>query len=60
MEFRGDKKRQIKFPYFSAEPNQFNKLFIKASSYEPTPREKDKNSKGQKTSYQFFLFSCRS
>nr|WP_236658808.1 hypothetical protein [Carnobacterium maltaromaticum] len=29
MEFRGDKKRHIKFPYFSAELNRFNKLFIR-------------------------------
>ncbi|CAD5898214.1 conserved hypothetical protein [Carnobacterium maltaromaticum] len=28
MEFRGDKKRHIKFPYFSAEPKRLNKLFI--------------------------------
>ncbi|CAD5898501.1 conserved hypothetical protein [Carnobacterium maltaromaticum] len=35
-------------------------LFIKASFFEPTPREKDKNSRWQKTPYQFFLFSCRS
>ncbi|CAD5900654.1 conserved hypothetical protein [Carnobacterium maltaromaticum] len=60
MKFRGDKKRHIKFLYSSFEPEQLNKLFIKASSFEPTPREKDKNSRGQKTSYQFFLFSCRS
>ncbi|TFJ71837.1 hypothetical protein CKN94_11605 [Carnobacterium maltaromaticum] len=37
-----------------------NKLFYKASSYEPTPREKDKNSRWQKAPYQFFLFSYRS
>ncbi|CRH19656.1 hypothetical protein CM318V1_520020 [Carnobacterium maltaromaticum] len=37
-----------------------NRAFYKARSYESTPREKDKNSRGQKTSYQFFLFSYRS
>ena len=45
MKFRGDKKRHIKFPYFSARANQLNKLFIKASSYEPTLRKKDEISK---------------
>ncbi|MEG1174629.1 hypothetical protein, partial [Carnobacterium sp.] len=60
MKFRGDKKRHIKFPYFSARANRLNKLFIKASSYEPTLREKDKISRGQKASYQFSLFSCQS
>ncbi|CAD5901566.1 conserved hypothetical protein [Carnobacterium maltaromaticum] len=29
MKFRGDKKRHIKFPYFSARANRLNKLFIK-------------------------------
>ena len=57
---REDKKRPINFSYFLAGANRLNKLFIKASSYEPTPREKDKNSRGQKASYQFFLFSCQS
>ncbi|WP_197092968.1 hypothetical protein [Carnobacterium maltaromaticum] len=47
-------------PYFSARANRLNELFIKASSYEPTLREKDKNLRGQKASYQFFLFSCQS
>ena len=47
-------------PYFSFESEQVQQTFYHASSYEPTPREKDKNSRGQKTSYQFFLFSCRS
>ena len=60
IKIREDKKRPINFSYFLAGANRLNKLFIKASSYEPTPREKDKNSRGQKASYQFFLFSCRS
>ena len=42
MKFRGGKKRHIKFPYFSARPNRLNKLFIKASSYEPTLRKEEK------------------
>ncbi|PLS39369.1 hypothetical protein CYV26_03980 [Carnobacterium maltaromaticum] len=29
MKFRGDKKRHIKFPYFSSRANWLNKLFIK-------------------------------
>ena len=41
MKFRGDKKRHIKFPYFLARAKRLNKLFIKASSYEPALREKD-------------------
>ncbi|CCO10765.1 hypothetical protein BN424_1265 [Carnobacterium maltaromaticum LMA28] len=69
MKFRGDKKRHIKFLYSSFKPEQLNKLFNElngstnfymASFFDPTPREKDKNSRGQKASYQFFLFSCRS
>ena len=60
MKFRGGKKRHINFSYFLAGANRLNKLFIKASSYEPTLREKDKNLRGQKASYQFFLFSYRS
>ena len=42
MKFRSDKKRHIKFPYFLARANRLNKLFIKASSYEPVLRKKDK------------------
>ncbi|CRH19208.1 conserved hypothetical protein [Carnobacterium maltaromaticum] len=67
MKFRGGKKHHIKFPYSSFEAEQtqqafngakrHNELFYQASSFVPTPREKDKNSSGQKTSYQFFLFS---
>ncbi|CAD5896281.1 conserved hypothetical protein [Carnobacterium maltaromaticum] len=60
IKIREEKKRPINFPYFLAGANRLNELFIKASSYEPTPREKDKNSRGQKASYQFFLFSYRS
>ncbi|PLS33559.1 hypothetical protein CYV30_12795 [Carnobacterium maltaromaticum] len=45
MKFRGDKKRHIKFPYFSARANRLNKLFIKASSYEPALRKKDEISR---------------
>ena len=41
MNFRGDKKRHNKFPYFSDRANRSNKLFIKASSFEPTLRKKD-------------------
>ncbi len=60
IKIREDKKRPINFSYFLAGAKRLNKLFIMASSYEPTPREKDKNLRGQKTSYQFFLFSYRS
>ncbi|CAD5900522.1 conserved hypothetical protein [Carnobacterium maltaromaticum] len=42
MKFRGDKKRHIKFPYFLARAKRLNKLFIKASFYEPALRKKDK------------------
>ena len=42
MKFRGDKKRHIKFPYFLARATRLNKLFIKASFYEPVLRKKDK------------------
>ncbi|PLS52483.1 hypothetical protein CYV26_09240 [Carnobacterium maltaromaticum] len=57
---REDKKRPINFSYFPVRANRLNELFIKASSFESTLREKDKNSRGQKASYQFFLFSCQS
>ncbi|PLS36881.1 hypothetical protein CYV26_01600 [Carnobacterium maltaromaticum] len=60
IKIREDKNRPINFSYFLSGAKWLNKLFIKASSYEPTPREKDKNSRGQKASYQFFLFSFRS
>ena len=45
IKIREDKKRHIKFPYFSARANRLNKLFIKASSYEPTLRKKDEISR---------------
>ncbi|PLS34054.1 hypothetical protein CYV26_11105 [Carnobacterium maltaromaticum] len=49
----------LEFPIFlpglDGSPN-----FYSASFYEPTPREKDKNSRWQKAPYQFFLFSYRS
>ena len=54
MEFRGGKKRHIKFPYFLARATRLNKLFIKASSYEPTPREKDENLRWQKNAISIF------
>ncbi|TFJ27250.1 hypothetical protein CKN99_09155 [Carnobacterium maltaromaticum] len=57
MTFRGGKKRHIKFPYFLARPNRLNKLFIKASSFEPVLREKDEISRWQKTPHQISLFS---
>ncbi|KRN85729.1 hypothetical protein CKN99_03160 [Carnobacterium maltaromaticum] len=60
IKIREDKKRPINFSYFLTGANRLNELFIKASSFESTPREKDKNLRGQKTSYQFFLFSYRS
>ena len=60
MKIRGGKKRHINFPYFLTGANRLNKLFIKASSYESTPREKDENSRWQKAPHQFSLFSCRS
>ena len=49
----------MKFPYFSARPNRLNKLFIKASFYEPVLREKDKNSRGQKRPINFSYFLTR-
>ncbi|TFJ77576.1 hypothetical protein CKN94_00815 [Carnobacterium maltaromaticum] len=60
MKFRGGKKRHIKFPYFSARANRLNKLFIKASSYEPTLRKKDEISRWQKAPHQIPLFFCQS
>ncbi|CCO10952.2 hypothetical protein BN424_1511 [Carnobacterium maltaromaticum LMA28] len=42
MKFRDGKERHIEFPYFLIRPNRLNKLFIKASSYEPTLRKEDK------------------
>ncbi len=42
IKIREDKKRPINFSYFLAGVNRLNELFIKASSYEPTPREKDR------------------
>ncbi|CAD5898716.1 conserved hypothetical protein [Carnobacterium maltaromaticum] len=41
MNFRGDKKLHIKFPYFSARAKRLNELFIQASSFDPTLRKKD-------------------
>ena len=54
MKIRDGKKRHINFPYFLAGANQINKLFIKASSYEPTPREKDENLRWQKNAISIF------
>ncbi|MFS7433754.1 hypothetical protein [Carnobacterium maltaromaticum] len=59
MKFRGGKKRHIKFPYFSARPNRLNKLFIKASSFEPVLRKKDEISRWQKAPHQISLFFCQ-
>ncbi len=59
MKFRGDKKRHIKFPYFLARAKRLNKLFIKASSFEPVLRKKDEISRWQKTPYQISLFFCQ-
>ena len=42
IKIREDKKRPINFSYFLAGANRLNKLFIKASSYEPVLRKKDK------------------
>ena len=41
IKIRKDKKRPINFSYFLAGANRFNKLFIKASSYEPVSRKKE-------------------
>ncbi|WP_236659063.1 hypothetical protein, partial [Carnobacterium maltaromaticum] len=41
MKMRSDKKRHINFPYFLTGAKRLNKLFIKASSYEPVSRKKD-------------------
>ncbi|CAD5901798.1 hypothetical protein CMALT394_40059 [Carnobacterium maltaromaticum] len=41
MEIRDGKKRHINFPYFLIGATRLNKLFIKASSYEPDLRKKD-------------------
>ncbi|TFJ28005.1 hypothetical protein CKN99_07220 [Carnobacterium maltaromaticum] len=54
IKIREDKKRPINFPYFLTGANRLNKLFIKASSYELAPREKDKNSRGQKAYSRIF------
>ncbi|KRN73796.1 hypothetical protein IV76_GL001520 [Carnobacterium maltaromaticum] len=48
------KKRHINFPYFLIGATRLNKLFIKASSYEPTPREKDENLRWQKNAISIF------
>ncbi|MDZ5757888.1 hypothetical protein RAK27_04380, partial [Carnobacterium maltaromaticum] len=45
MNFRGDTKRHIKFPYFSARAERLNELFIQASSFESTLRKKDELSR---------------
>ncbi|KRN66367.1 hypothetical protein IV70_GL001921 [Carnobacterium maltaromaticum DSM 20342] len=42
IKIREDKKRPINFSYFLSGAKRLNKLFIKASSYEPVPRKKDK------------------
>ncbi|KRN74383.1 hypothetical protein IV76_GL000521 [Carnobacterium maltaromaticum] len=42
MKIRWDKKRPINFPYFLTGVKRINELFIKASSFEPTPRKEDK------------------
>ena len=42
IKIREEKKRPINFSYFLARANRLNKLFIKASSYEPVLRKKDK------------------
>ena len=57
MKIRDGEKRHINFSYFLTGATRLNKLFIMASSYESTPREKDKNSRWQKAPYQFSLFS---
>ncbi|MEG0705733.1 MAG: hypothetical protein RR451_10805, partial [Carnobacterium sp.] len=59
MKMRGDKKRHINFPYFLTGAKRLNKLFIKASSYEPVSRKKDGISRRQKASHQIPLFFCR-
>ncbi len=41
IKIRDGKKRHINFSYFLARPKRLNELFVKASSYEPTPRKKD-------------------
>ncbi|CAD5898022.1 hypothetical protein CMALT394_20115 [Carnobacterium maltaromaticum] len=41
IKIRDGKKRHINFSYFLARPKRLNELFIKASSYEPSPRKKD-------------------
>ena len=50
----------LEFPIFLPEITGSTNFLFKASSYEPAPREKDKNSRWQKAPYQFFLFSCQS
>ena len=54
MKIRDGKKRHINFPYFLAGANQINKLFIKASSYEPVLRKKDKFPKSKETLFLEF------
>ncbi|TFJ77517.1 hypothetical protein CKN94_01735 [Carnobacterium maltaromaticum] len=60
IKIREDKKRPINFSYFLARANRLNKLFIKASSYEPALRKKDEISRWQKAPHQISLFFCQS
>ncbi|MEG2873893.1 MAG: hypothetical protein RR871_10605 [Carnobacterium sp.] len=55
-EFRGDKKRHIKFPYFSAEPNRFNKLFIRLVLMSQLLEKKIKIRKDKKRPINFSYF----
>ncbi|KRN87846.1 hypothetical protein IV75_GL002559 [Carnobacterium maltaromaticum] len=59
IKIRDGKKRHINFSYFLAGANRLNKLFIKASSFEPVLRKKDEISRWQKAPHQISLFFCQ-
>ncbi|CAD5900178.1 conserved hypothetical protein [Carnobacterium maltaromaticum] len=50
----------LEFPIFLTGLNGSTNFLSRPVLMNQLLREKDKNSRGQKTSYQFFLFSCRS
>ncbi|MEG1047220.1 hypothetical protein, partial [Carnobacterium sp.] len=59
IKIRDGKKRHINFSYFLAGANRLNKLFIKASSFEPVLRKKDEISRWQEAPHQIPLFFCQ-
>ncbi|WP_081039774.1 hypothetical protein, partial [Carnobacterium maltaromaticum] len=59
IKIREDKKRPINFSYFLFGAKLLNKLFIKASFFEPGLRKKDEISRWQKAPHQISLFFCQ-